>query len=52
MIFIIQHNKEVMELRRLELAGVKIEEGLDSCGTFRPLTQDELDLLFEATGLN
>ena len=45
-------NKEVLELRRLELAGVKIEEGLDSCGTFRPLTQDELDLLFEATGLN
>ena len=44
-------NKEVLELRRLELAGVKIEEGLDSCGTFRPLTEDELDLLFEATGL-
>ena len=44
-------NKEVLELRRLELAGVKIEEGLDSCGTFRPLTEDELILLFEATGL-
>ena len=44
-------NKEVLELRRLELAGVKIEEGLDSCGTFRPLTEDELNLLFEATGL-
>ena len=44
-------NKEVLELRRLELAGVKIEEGLDSCGTFRPLTDQELNLLFEATGL-
>ena len=44
-------NKEVLELRRLELAGVKIEEGLDSCGTFRPLTENELNLLFEATGL-
>ena len=44
-------NKEVLELRRIELAGVKIEEGLDSCGTFRPLTEDELNKLFEATGL-
>ena len=42
---------EVLELRRIELAGVKIEEGLDSCGTFRPLTEDELNKLFEATGL-
>ena len=44
-------NKEVLELRRIELAGVKIEEDLDSCGTFRPLTEDELNKLFEATGL-
>ena len=44
-------NKEVLELRRIELAGIKIEEGLDSCGTFRPLTEVELNLLFEATGL-
>ena len=44
-------NKEVLELRRIELAGIKIEEGLDSCGTFRPLTEDELNMLFEATGL-
>ena len=39
------------QLRRIELAGIKIEEGLDSCGTFRPLTENELNLLFEATGL-
>lgn len=44
-------NKEVLELRRIELAGIKIEEGLDSCGTFRPLTEVELNMLFEATGL-
>lgn len=44
-------NKEVIELRRLELAGVKVSEDLDSCGEFRPLTEDELNLLFEATGL-
>lgn len=44
-------NKEVLELRRIELAGIKIEEGPDSCGTFRPLTEDELNMLFEATGL-
>lgn len=44
-------NKEVLELRRIELAGIKIEEGLNSCGTFRPLTENELNLLFEATGL-
>ena len=44
-------NKEVLELRRIELAGIKIEEGPDSCGTFRPLTEVELNMLFEATGL-
>ena len=44
-------NKEVLELRRLELAGVKVGEALDSCGTLRPLTEDELNLLFDATGM-
>ena len=43
--------KEVIELRRIELAGVKINEELDSCGELRPLNDEELKLLFEATGL-
>ena len=44
--------KEVLELRRIELAGVKISEELDDCGKLRPLTEKELQLLFKATGLN
>ena len=43
--------KEVTALRRIELAGVKVSEDTDSCGTFRALTQDELNLLFKATGM-
>ena len=43
--------KEVIELRRIGLAGIEIEEGLDHCGSLRPLTENELDMLFEATGL-
>ena len=43
--------KEVLELRRIELAGVKVSEGLDGCGSFRALTDSELKLLFEATGM-
>lgn len=45
-------NKEVVALRRIELAGVKVSRDLDSCGTLRPLTADELRLLFDATGMN
>ena len=44
-------NKEVLELRRIELAGVKVSEDIGSCGEFRPLTEDELGLLFKAAGL-
>jgi 16S rRNA pseudouridine516 synthase len=44
-------NKEVVELRRIELAGVKLNEDLDSCGLLRPLTNEELSLLFEAAGM-
>ena len=44
--------KEVIELRRIELAGVKIKEDLDDCGSLRPLTEVELKMLFEATGLS
>lgn len=44
--------KEVIALRRIELSGIKISEGLDECGTFRALTGSELKLLFNATGLN
>ena len=44
-------DKEVLELRRIELAGVKVSEGLDGCGSFRALTDSELKLLFEATGM-
>ena len=43
--------KEVLELRRIELAGVKVTSGLDECGALRPLTQEELKMLFEATGM-
>ena len=45
-------NKEVIELRRIELAGVKISEDLDDCGALRSLDGDELQLLLKATGLN
>ena len=45
-------NKEVAALRRIELAGVKVSRELDSCGRFRPLTDDELRLLFDATGMS
>jgi 16S rRNA pseudouridine516 synthase len=44
-------DKEVLELRRIELAGVKVSEGLDGCGSFRALTDSELKQLFEATGM-
>jgi 16S rRNA pseudouridine516 synthase len=44
-------DKEVLELRRIELAGVKVSEGLDGCGSFRALTDSELKLLFKATGM-
>lgn len=44
-------NKEVLELRRIELAGVKVSEDTDACGTFRPLEKDELKLLLSATGM-
>ena len=44
-------NKEVLELRRIELAGVKVNSSIDGCGSFRPLTDDELKLLFTATGM-
>ena len=44
-------DKEVLELRRIELAGVKVSEGLDGCGSFRALKDSELKLLFEATGM-
>jgi len=44
-------DKEVIALRRIELAGIKVSRDLDSCGTFRPLTDEELNLLFKATGM-
>lgn len=44
-------DKEVLELRRIELAGVKVSEEPDGCGSFRALDGDELKLLFEATGM-
>ncbi len=44
--------KEVTALRRIELAGIKISEDPDSCGTLRPLTDEELKKLFDATGLS
>ena len=45
-------DKEVLELRRIGLAGVRISEELDGCGSFRALTDNELKLLFEATGMS
>lgn len=44
-------DKEVLELRRIELAGVKVSEESDGCGSFRPLAEAELKMLFEATGM-
>ena len=44
--------KEVLELRRIELAGIRISDDLDDCGTLRALTDAELKMLFEATGLD
>lgn len=44
-------SKEVTALRRTGLAGMEISSDTDSCGTFRPLTDDELKLLFKATGM-
>jgi 16S rRNA pseudouridine516 synthase len=44
-------DKEVIELRRIGLAGIRISEDLDDCGSLRPLTDEELSLLFKATGL-
>ena len=44
--------KEVIELRRIGLAGLKISEDLDDCGALRSLTDNELQLLLKATGLN
>ena len=45
-------NKEVVELRRIELAGVKIRNDLEECGTLRPLSPGELKKLFSATGMD
>ncbi len=45
-------NKEVSELRRIELAGIKVSEDTGSCGTFRPLEESELKLLYDATGMS
>ena len=44
-------NKEVVALRRIGLAGINLNEDTDSCGTFRPLTESELNLLMEAAGM-
>lgn len=44
-------NKEVTALRRVSLAGINIGSGTDSCGSIRPLTDDELRMLFEASGM-
>jgi len=44
-------NKEVLALRRVELAGIKISNETDGCGTIRPLTENELRILFEAAGM-
>lgn len=44
-------NKEVLELRRIELAGVKVDKDTGACGSFRPLTEEELNKLFKATGM-
>ena len=44
--------KEVLELRRIELAGIRISEDLDGCGTLRPLLENEIKMLFDATGLS
>ena len=45
-------SKEVTALRRIGLAGIKISEDINECGTFRPLTEDELGMLFDATGMS
>ena len=45
-------NKEVITLRRIGLAGIRISDDVDSCGTFRPLTDNELKSLFEASGMS
>ena len=44
--------KEVIELRRIELGPVKIQEDLDDCGMLRPLSEEERNALLNATGLN
>ena len=44
-------DKEVVELRRIGLAGVTVREESDGCGSIRPLTEEELRMLFEATGM-
>lgn len=43
--------KEVTALRRIKLSGINISENLDGCGSFRALTDSELRMLFDATGL-
>ena len=43
--------KEVLELRRIGLAGITVSEGTDDCGSLRPLTEDELRMLLNAAGL-
>jgi 16S rRNA pseudouridine516 synthase len=45
-------SKEVVALRRIGLAGIMISRDTDSCGTFRPLTDDELRSLFDASGMS
>lgn len=45
-------DKEIVELRRIEVAGVTVDKGLASCGTIRPLTEEELEHLFKAAGMS
>ncbi len=45
-------NKEVITLRRIGLAGIRISDSINTCGSFRPLTDDELKMLFDASGMS
>ncbi len=45
-------DKEVTELRRIELGPVKISEDLDDCGSLRPLSENERIQLLKAAGLD
>ncbi|MBR3248273.1 MAG: rRNA pseudouridine synthase [Clostridiales bacterium] len=44
-------DREVTALRRIGLAGINISRDTDSCGTFRPLTENELGCLLKATAM-